>query len=251
MKIVVIGGTGLIGSNLVQKLQQRGQNVLAASPATGVNSLTGEGLDAALKDSEVLVDVSNSPSFEDQAVLDFFETSGKHLVEAARKAGIRHYVAMSVVGADRLPASGYLRAKVAQEAIIQNSGISYSILRSTQFFEFADRIAASATVNGEVHISPAVFQPIASDEVVAALADVVSWHPLNGITEVAGPERIQMSEFIRYFLKTTGDPRQVVEDPHAPYFGSEIDDHSLVPAENPRLGKQRYQDWLRLELAKV
>ncbi|PVD52519.1 NmrA family transcriptional regulator [Terrimonas sp.] len=251
MKIVVIGGTGLIGSNLVNKLSQRGHTVIGASPATGVNTITGEGLPEVLKNTDVVVDVSNSPSFENQAVLDFFKTSTINLIEAEVYAGVKHHVAMSVVGADRLPDSGYLRAKVAQEEIIRESSVPYSILRSTQFFEFADRIAQSATVNDEVHISPAEFQPIASDEVVAALADVATGTPVNGIVEVAGPVRMPMSEFIRYYLNATEDSRKLIADEHARYFGTELNDESLVPGANPLLGKIKYEDWFKLQLAKV
>lgn len=251
MKIVVIGGTGLIGSNLVNKLSRRGHTVIAASPASGVNTITGEGLGEVLKNTDVVVDVSNSPSFEDQAVLDFFRTSAINLIEAEVYAGVKHHVAMSVVGADRLPDSGYLRAKVAQEEIIRESGIPYSILRSTQFFEFAERIAQSATAGNEVHMSPAEFQPIASDEVVAALADIVAGPPVNGIVEVAGPVRMPMSAFIRYYLDATEDSRQLIVDEHARYFGTELNDDSLVPGENPRLGKIKYEDWFKKQSVKA
>ena len=251
MKIVVIGGTGLIGSNLVNKLTQRGHTVIPASPASGVNTITGEGLQEVLKNTDVVADVSNSPSFEDQAVLNFFRTSAINLIEAELYAGVKHHVAMSVVGADRLPDSGYLRAKVAQEEIIRKAGIPYSILRSTQFFEFADRIAHSATVNDEVHISPAEFQPIASDEVVAALTDIVTGTPVNGIVEVAGPVRMPMSEFIRYYLNATEDSRKLIADEHARYFGTELNNESLVPGANPRLGKIKYEDWFKLQLVKA
>lgn len=251
MKIVVIGGTGLIGSNLVNKLSQRGHTVIAASPSSGVNTITGEGLHEVLKNTDVVVDVSNSPSFEDQAVLNFFKTSTINLIEAEVYAGVKHHVAMSVVGADRLPDSGYLRAKLAQEELIKESSVPYSILRSTQFFEFADRIAQSATINNEVHISPAEFQPIASDEVVAALADVVVGAPVNGIVEVAGPVRMPMSEFIRYYLDATEDSRTLIADEHARYFGTELNNGSLVPGANPRLGKIKYEDWFKQQLVKA
>lgn len=248
MKIVVIGGTGLIGSQLVNKLSQLDHNVIAASPATGVNTITGEGLDEVLKDTDIVVDVSNSPSFEDKAVLDFFQRSTTNLLKAGAYAGVKHYVAMSVVGADRLPDSGYLRAKLAQEELISLSGIPYSILRSTQFFEFADRIAQAATIGEEVHVSSAVFQPIATSEVVAALTNVVVGAPANGIVEVAGPVPMQMSEFIRFYLDATEDPRQLVVDEHARYFGTELNDGSLLPGENPRLGKIKYEDWFKAQL---
>lgn len=251
MKIVVIGGTGLIGSQLVNKLRQLDHTVIPASPQSGVNTITGEGLDEALKDTDIVVDVSNSPSFEDKAVLEFFQKSTSNLLAAGVKAGVKHYVAMSVVGADRLPDSGYLRAKVAQEELIRKSNLPYTIFRSTQFFEFADRIAQAATVGNEVHMSPAAFQPIATSEVVASLADVVVGAPVNGIVEIGGPERMPMSEFIRYFLNATEDSRQLVVDEHAKYFGTELTDESLVPGANPRLGKIRYEDWFATQLAKV
>ncbi|HRN57720.1 MAG TPA: SDR family oxidoreductase [Agriterribacter sp.] len=249
MKIVVIGGTGLIGSNLVNKLQRRDHTVVAASPASGVNTITGEGLNEALKNADIVVDVSNSPSFEDKAVLDFFQRSTMNLLTAEAYAGVQHHVAMSVVGADRLPESGYLRAKIAQEELIKASGMPYSILRSTQFFEFAGKIAQAGTTGEEVHISPAVFQPIASDEVVSALADIVVGSPLNATVEVAGPVRIPMYEFIRYYLNATEDPRRLISDEHALYFGAELNDGSLVPDENPRLGKIKYEDWFSAQLA--
>lgn len=250
MKIVIIGGTGLIGSKLVNKLQQSGHTVMAASPDSGVNTITAEGLNAALKGADVVVDVSNSPSFEDKAVLDFFQTSTQNLLAADVHEGVKHHVALSVVGADRLPASGYLRAKVAQEDLIKSSGIPYSILRSTQFFEFAGRIAQSATVGEEVHVSTSLFQPIATDEVINALADVVTSGPLNATVEVAGPLPVRMSEFIGYYLNATGDIRRLIPDEHALYFGTELNDQSLVPGENPRLGKIKYQDWLNTQLVR-
>jgi uncharacterized protein YbjT (DUF2867 family) len=250
MKIVVIGGTGLIGSKLVDKLRQLEHTVIAASPASGINTITGEGLNEVLKDADTVVDVSNSPSFEDDDVMDFFRKSTMNLVTAEAYAGVKHHVALSVVGADRLPGSGYLRAKVAQEDLIKVSGVPYSILRSTQFFEFADRIAQSATIGEEVHISPAVFQPIASDEAVAALADIVVGVPLNNTVEVAGPVRMPVYEFIRHYLNATEDSRQLVSDEHALYFGTELNDESLVPGENPRLGTIRYEDWLKAQLVK-
>jgi uncharacterized protein YbjT (DUF2867 family) len=250
MKIVVIGGSGLIGSKLVAKLRQLGHTVIAASPQSGVNTITGEGLPKALKEADVVVDVSNSPSFEDKAVMEFFQTSTANLLTAEAFAGVKHHVALSVVGADRLPDSGYLRAKLAQEELIRKSGIPYSILRSTQFFEFAAGIANAGTIGQEVHISPAEFQPIASDETVAALADIVIGAPLNAIAEVAGPMRMPMSEFIRHFLEATEDPRQLVMDKHALYFGTELKDESLVPQENPRLGTINYEDWLHTQLVK-
>lgn len=244
MKIVVIGGTGLIGSKLVKLLRERGQEVLAAAPNSGVNTLTGEGLAPALGGAQVVVDVSNSPSFEDAAVLEFFRVSTGNLLAAEAAAGVRHHVALSIVGADRVPQSGYLRAKVAQESLIGASGIPYSILRSTQFFEFVGRIADSATEGSTVRLPTAYVQPIVSDEVVAALADVVMGAPLNGVAEVAGPERFRLDELVRRVLRTQSDARQVTGDTHARYFGAELDDESLVPlTPPPRLGKTRFETW--------
>lgn len=248
MKIVVIGGTGLIGSKLVNKLRQLDHIVIPASPESGVNTITGGGLREVIQDTDVVVDVSNSPSFEGNAVLDFFRRSTMNLLTAETYAGVRHHVALSIVGADRLPDSGYLRAKLAQEDLIKLSGLSYSILRSTQFFEFAGRIAQSATVGDEVRISPAAFQPIAADETVAALTDIAVGNPLNTMMEVAGPVRMPMSEFIRYYLNATEDSRQLVADEHALYFGAELNDESLVPGDNPRLGKIKYENWFNAQL---
>jgi uncharacterized protein YbjT (DUF2867 family) len=244
MKIVIIGGTGLIGTKLGASLRDRGHEVLAASPATGVNTITGEGLSAALAGAQVVVDVANSPSFEDKAVLEFFEKSGRNLLPAEAAAGVKHHVALSVVGSDRLPESGYLRAKMAQEVLIKAGKIPYTIVRSTQFFEFAGAIAQSATAGQTVRLSPALFQPIASDDVVAALADVALGPPVNGTIEIAGPEKISMDELVRRFLTAKKDPRQVVADVHARYFGTELNDQSLTPGANPHLGKVRFDDWL-------
>jgi uncharacterized protein YbjT (DUF2867 family) len=250
MKIVVIGGTGLIGTKLVGRLRQLGHEVVAASPATGVNTITGEGLDEALGGAQVVVDVANSPSFEDKAVMEFFTTSGSNLLKAEATAGVKHHVALSIVGTDRLPESGYLRAKQAQEDLIKASGIPYSIVRSTQFFEFAGGIAQSATVGQEVHLSPALFQPIASDDVVAALTDVTIGPALNGTIEIAGPEKIPMDEFVRRYLHATEDSRQVVSDVHARYFGTELNDQSITPGDNPRLGHVRFAEWLSESIPK-
>jgi uncharacterized protein YbjT (DUF2867 family) len=247
MKIVVIGGSGLIGSKLVNKLRQLGHTVIAASPNSGINAITGEGLNDALKDATVVVDVSNSPSFEDNAVMEFFQQSSNNLLTAETYAGVKYHVAVSVVGADRLPGSGYLRAKLAQEELIKKSGIPYTILRSTQFFEFAASIANSATIDGEVHISTGAVQPIASDEVVNALTDVVIDGPLNTTVEVAGPVSMPMSEFIRFYLDATEDARQLVADKHSLYFGTELNEE-LLPGKNPRLGKIKYEDWFRTQL---
>jgi uncharacterized protein YbjT (DUF2867 family) len=244
MKIVVIGGSGLIGTKLVNNLRQRGHEVVAASPSSGVNTLTGEGVAKALEGAQVVVDVANSPSFEDKAVMEFFETSGRNLLAAEEATGVSHHVALSVVGADRLPASGYLRAKMAQENLIKASRIPFTIVRSTQFFEFVKGIAQSATEGQTVRLSPGLMQPIASDDVAAALTDVVVGKPLNGTVELAGPERIRMDEFVRRFLSATGDARKVTTDVHALYFGTELNDQSLVPGGNPRLGPTHYENWL-------
>jgi uncharacterized protein YbjT (DUF2867 family) len=244
MKIVVIGGSGLIGSRLVNRLRQSCQDVVSTSLADGVNTLTGEGLDEALDDAEVVVDVTNSPSFEDKAVLDFFQTSSRNIIAAEVKAGVQHHVALSVVGADRVPDSGYLRAKVAQEKLIRESPIPYTILRSTQFFEFLRGIANSGAVGETVFVSPALYQPIAADDVVAALADVTLNHPVNGIVEVAGPERVSLAELVQRFLVETGDSRTVIADENARYFGAKLNDSSLTPGENPRLGSLSFEAWL-------
>ena len=244
MKIVVIGGSGLIGKKLVDNLRQHGHEVVAASLSSGVNILTGEGLAQALTGAHVVVDVANSPSFEDKAVLEFFETAGRNLLTAEAAAGVGHHVALSVVGADRLPASGYLRAKMAQEKLIKASRIPYTILRSTQFFEFVSGIAQSATDGQTVRLPPALVQPVASDDVAAALADVAVEEPLNGTVELAGPERIRLDELVRRFLSATKDARKVTTDVHARYFGAELNDQSLTPGDNPRIGPTRFEDWL-------
>jgi uncharacterized protein YbjT (DUF2867 family) len=244
MKIVVIGGSGLIGSKLVNNLRQRGHEVVAASPSSGVNTLTGEGLADALTGARVVVDVANSPSFEDRAVLEFFETSGRNLLAAEAAAGVGHHVALSVVGADRLPDSGYMRAKVAQEELIKASTIPYTIVRATQFFEFVGGIAQSATEGQTVRLSPALMQPIVSDDVAAALADVAVGEPRNGTVELAGPEPIRMDDLVRRFLNAKRDPRTVTADAHARYFGAELNDRSLTPGANPRIGPTRFGDWL-------
>jgi uncharacterized protein YbjT (DUF2867 family) len=244
MKIVVIGGTGLIGKKLVAILRERGHEVVAASPSSGVNALTGEGLSEALKGAAVVVDVANSPSFEDKAVMEFFETSGRNLLAAEAAAGVRHHVALSVVGADRLLASGYFRAKMAQEELIKAAKIPYTIVRATQFFEFVGAIAQFSTEGTTVRLPPALMQPIVSDDVAAALADVALAKPLNGMVEIAGPEPIRMDELVRQFLAATRDARQVTTDPQAPYYGTTVNDRSLTPGDNPRLGPTRFADWL-------
>jgi uncharacterized protein YbjT (DUF2867 family) len=244
MKIVVIGGSGLIGTKLVKNLRQHGHEVVAASPSSGVNTLTGEGLAEALKDAQVVVDVANSPSFEDKAVLEFFKTAGRNLLAAEVAADMGHHVALSVVGTDRLLASGYFRAKMAQENLIKASKIPYTIVRATQFFEFVGAIAQSATDGQTVRLPPALMQPIVSDDVAAALADVAVAEPLNGTVELAGPEPIRMDELVRRFLSANRDARKVTTDVHAGYFGTAVNDQSLTPGDNPRIGPTRFEDWL-------
>jgi uncharacterized protein YbjT (DUF2867 family) len=249
MKIVVIGGSGLIGSKVVSTLRQRGHEVVAASPSSGVNTVTGEGLSKALAGAQVVVDVANSPSFEDKAALEFFQTSGRNLLAAEAAAGVRHHVALSVVGTDRLLASGYFRAKMAQEELIKGSNVPYTIVRATQFFEFVGAIAQSATDGQTVRLPPALMQPIVSDDVAAGLADVALAEPLNGTVELAGPESIPMDELVRRFLVAHRDTRQVMTDPQAGYFGTPVNDRSLTPGENPRLGRTRFADWLSHSVA--
>ena len=244
MKIVIIGGSGLIGTKLASKLRQLGHEVNAASPSSGVNAVTGEGLDKALEGAQVVVDVANSPSFEDQAVLKFFETSSRNLLAAEAKAGVRHHVALSVVGTDRLSDSGYLRAKLAQENLITASNIPYTILRSTQFFEFLGGIAQTGTEGNTVFLSPARVQPIASDDVAAALADVVLAAPANGVIEVAGPEQFSLAKLVQRFLTAKQDPRKVVPDANALYFCEKLNDQSLTPGAAPRIGPTRFENWL-------
>jgi uncharacterized protein YbjT (DUF2867 family) len=244
MKIVVIGGSGLIGSKVVSKLRDRGHEVVAASPSSGVNTINGEGLSEALTGAQVVVDVANSPSFEDKAVMEFFETSGRNLLAAEAAAGVRHHVALSVVGTDRLLASGYFRAKLAQEELIKASKIPYTIVRATQFFEFVGAIAQSATDGPTIRLPPALMQPIVSDDVAAALADIALAEPLNGTVELAGPEPIRMDELVRRFLIANRDSRQVTTDPQAGYFGTAVNDRSLTPGDNPRIGPTRFADWL-------
>jgi uncharacterized protein YbjT (DUF2867 family) len=244
MKIVVIGGTGLIGTKLVNNLRHRGQDVVAASPKSGVDTFTGKGLTEALRGAQVVVDVANAPLWEDKAVMEFFQTAGRNLLAAEAAAGVRHHVALSIVGDDRLPASGYLRAKVAQENLIKASGIPFTIVRSTQFFEFAKGIIQSATEGQTVRLSPALMQPIAADDVAAALTYVALAAPLNGTVEIAGPEPIRMDELARRFLSATRDPREVTTDVHARYFGTELNDQSLTPGNNARLAPTRFEQWL-------
>ena len=243
MKIVVIGGSGLIGSKLVTKLREHGHEAVAASPNTGVNTLTGEGLADTLANAAVVVDVSNSPSFEDAAVLEFFETSTRNLLTAEAEAEVGHHVALSVVGTERLQQSGYFRAKSAQEKLIENSAIPYSIVRATQFFEFVPSMADAAADGGTVRFAPVLFQPIASDEVARAVARISVGSPLNGIVEVAGPEQFRMDEFFRRVLAMRDDPRVVVTDPHASYFGAELGERTLLPGAASVLGETRYRNW--------
>lgn len=245
MKIVVIGGSGLIGKKVVSNLRERGHAAVAASPSSGVNTVTGEGLALALAGARVVVDVSNAPSWEDNAVLAFFETSGRNLVAAEAAAGVGHHVALSVVGTDRLLASGYFRAKMAQEKLIKASPIPYTIVRATQFFEFVGGIAQGATQGQTVRLPPALMQPIAAADVSAVMADVALAEPLNGMVELAGPEPIRQDDLVRRFLKATGDARTVVTDPKALYYGVAVNDQSLTPGAHPRLGPTRFEDWLK------
>lgn len=244
MKIVVIGGSGLIGTKLVNKLRESGHEALAASPSSGVNTITGEGLGEALAGAQVVVDVSNSPSWEDKAVLEFFETSTRNLLATEAAANVRHHVALSVVGTDRLLQSGYFCAKMAQENLIKASKVPYTIVRATQFFEFVNGIAQSATDGQTVRLPPALIQPIVSDDVAAALAEVTLGAPVNGTIEIAGPERLRLDELVRRFLSAQRDGRKVTTDVHARYFGIELNDQSLTPGDNPRIGPTRFEDWL-------
>jgi uncharacterized protein YbjT (DUF2867 family) len=244
MKIVIVGGTGLIGSKTAPVLRQRGHEVIAASPKTGVDTITGEGLKEAMAGTQVVIDLANSPSFEDKAVLAFFQTSGRNLLAAEAAAGVRHHVALSIVGTDRTPDNGYFRAKVAQEKLIEASGVPYTIIRSTQFMEFLGSIAASGTDGSAVRISPGLFQPIAADDIAPILADVALAGPRNGIVEIAGPERAPFSEIVARYLKAVGDPRAVVSDPEARYYGGRVEERSLVPLGEARLGRIGLDEWL-------
>jgi uncharacterized protein YbjT (DUF2867 family) len=244
MKIIVIGGTGLIGTKVVKNLRDKGHEVVAAAPSKGINSVTGEGLAAALTGAQVVVDVANAPSWEDKAVLEFFETSGRNLLAAEAAAGVGHHVALSVVGTDRLLAAGYFRAKMAQESLIKASPIPYTIVRATQFFEFVVGIAQSATEGQTVRLPPVLMQPIVSDDVAAVIAEAALSEPLNGTVDLAGPEPIRQDDLVRQFLNATGDARTVITDPKALYFGIAVNDQSLTPGDNPRLGPTRFADWL-------
>jgi uncharacterized protein YbjT (DUF2867 family) len=251
MKIVVIGGNGLIGTKLVNRLREKAHDVVAASPRSGVNTITREGLAEALSNAQVVVDVANSPSFEDRAVLEFFERSTRNLLAAEAAAGVRHHIALSVVGADRLPENGYFRAKAAQENLIKASGLPFTILQSTQFFEFVAGIIESGVHGDVVRLSPALVQPIASDDVAAELADLALGAPLNGTLEIAGPERMPLDALARQYLIAKADQREVIADVHARYFGAQLNDSSLNPSSaHPRVGTIRFQDWLGASAAR-
>jgi uncharacterized protein YbjT (DUF2867 family) len=244
MKLVIIGGTGLIGSKLVAKLREHGHEAVPASPDTGVNTITGEGLAEALRGASVVVDVSNSPSFEEKAVMEFFTTSTRNLLKHAAAAGVKHYVALSVVGTERIPESPYLRAKNAQEILIKGGGLPYSIVHATQFFEFIKRIADEATDGTTVRVPPVLIQPMAADDVAKAVGSVAVGAPVNGTVEVAGPQRFRFDDLIRQGLAVRHDPREVVVDPQARYFGAELGERSLVPADDARLGEIRFEEWI-------
>ena len=244
MKIVVIGGTGLIGSKLVKKLRESGHEAVAASPNTGVNSITGEGLADALKGAAVVVDVTNSPTWEDVAVLKFFETSTRNLLANGPAAGVGHHVALSVVGTERLLESGFFRAKLAQENLIKASSIPYSIVRATQFFEFVKPIADFSTVGNQVRLPPALFQPMAADDVASAIARIATNSPVNGMVEIGGPEQFRLDELARRDLASRQDPREVISDPHAGYYGIQVTERALVPDDNAQLGETHFEDWL-------
>ena len=243
MKIVVIGGTGLIGSKVVEKLRQRGHEVIAAAPSTGVNTISGEGLNAAMAGTQVVIDVANSPSFEDKAALDFFETSGRNLLGAEAAAGVGHHVALSIVAIDRTD-NGYFRAKAAQEKLIEASRVPYTIVRATQFMEFLGGIANSSTDGNTVRLPPVMFQPIAADDVAANVAEAALATPRNGIIEIAGPEKAPFNELVARYLKAVGDPREIVMDPEAPYWGGRVEERSLVPVGEARLGRINLDEWL-------
>jgi uncharacterized protein YbjT (DUF2867 family) len=251
VKIVVIGGTGLIGSKTVAILRQGGHDVVAASPNSGVNSITGEGLKEAMAGAQVVIDLANSPSFEDKAVLEFFETAGRNLLAAEAAADVRHHVVLSIVGTDRMPDNGYFRAKVAQEKLIEASGIPYTIIRSTQFMEFLRGIADEGTNGNIVRLSPGLFQPIAADDVAAAVADVAFAAPKNGIVEIDGPERVPFNEIVARYLNAVGDPGEVVRDPEARYWGGRVEERSLVPLGEARLGHIGLDEWLRCSQARA
>lgn len=245
MQFLVIGGSGLIGSKVVRRLRQLGHKVTAASPSAGIDVISGAGLDEAMAGTDVVVDLANSPSFADQAVLDFFQTAGRNLAAAETKAGVRHHVALSVVGTDKLSASGYFRGKQAQEKAIRESGIPYSLVHSTQFFEFLPGIVQSASDGNSVRLSPALIQPIVSDDVADAMVRAATGVPLNGIVEIGGPERLPLAELVQRFLTTIQDPRSVISDTQARYFGALLDTDTLIPRDDAWTGKLGFQDWLR------
>lgn len=245
MKIVVIGGTGLIGSKLVKRLETKGHEVIAASPASGVNTVTGEGLAEVLAGAQVVVDVANSPSFEDKAVMEFFQASGRNLLSAEAAAGVKHHVALSVVGTERLQDSGYFRAKLVQENLIRESKIPYTLVHSTQFFEFMFGIAQSGVQGDKVHLSPALMQPIFSDDVADALAEIVLGSPSNGVKEIAGPEPIRIADAVEKYLRQIGDKREIVVDNKTPYFGAVLNDKTLMPTAGVLLGQTAYSEWVK------
>ncbi len=251
MKIVVIGGTGLIGSKLVKKLREHGQEVVAASPDTGVNSITGQGLANALKGASAVVDVTNSPSWEDAAVLKFFETSTRNLLDYEAAAGVGHHVALSVVGTERLLESGFFRAKLAQENLIKASSKSYSIVRAPQFFEFVQKIADISTEGNKVRLPPVLFQPMAADDVASALDRIATGSPVNGTVEIGGPEQFHLDKIVRRDLAARKDPREVISDPQARYYGIQVSERTLVPNDDARLGETRFEDWLRQAIKQV
>jgi uncharacterized protein YbjT (DUF2867 family) len=251
MKIVVIGGTGLIGSKLVSKLQKQGHEAVSASPNSGVNTLTGEGLAEVLKGASVVVDVSNSPAWEDAAVLKFFETSTRNLLTYEAAAGVGHHVALSVVGTDRLSESGYFRAKIAQEKLINESSIPYSIVRATQFFEFLKGLADISVDGDKVHLAPVLFQPMAADDVATAVGRIAVGPPVNGIVEIGGPEQFRLDELVRRRLASLNDPREVIADPNARYSGAKVSEKTLVPGNNARLGETRFETWLTQSAAQI
>jgi uncharacterized protein YbjT (DUF2867 family) len=244
MKIVVIGGTGLIGAKLVKKLHEQGHEAIAAAPNTGVNTLTGEGLAEVLKGASVVVDVSNSPDWEDSAVMKFFETSTRNLLKYEAAAGVKHHVALSVVGTDQLSESGYFRAKIAQEKLIRESSIPYSIVHATQFFEFLKGLADISMVDGKVHLPPVLFQPMAADDVASGVARIAVGHPVNDVVEIGGPEQFRVDELVRRRLASLNDPREVIADPNARYDGAKVSEKTLVPGNNARLGETTFESWL-------